>query len=504
MIARRWLCVGLAAALIIGLALWQLQPGWRSGRIDLGAPPPRAAATRISVPPVSSIALPVRLPLSFLARAINDAVPAQLWAIDEPGRVCVPATRLKLFKSDVKITPDIECRIVGDVVRGPIRLTGRGPLIHLEMPLSAVVQARDIGGIISHETATAAALVTAELRPALTADGRLTARIHLAYDWQQEPGVTLMGQRIRFTEKIDRKLAPVLAKAEIALTRTLANSAIKDQIDDLWRQGFTVESLNRHNPTAWLRLTPMGLRVGTIYVEGDQLHIDAVLTAIAEVALGPAPPRPHPTLLPAITRAKGGRGGGLVLHTAVLSDYATLEPVIAKALAKLSARGITVPQIGRVKVSFGRPTLYATGSDRLALGLDIAARGPYQLLDTRGRVWLTARAETAPGSERVLIRDLRLVADHAEGMQLPLLLAVAVADPVRLALEQALTQDFGHDYSKLMAKIDKKLTAVKIGDFTLGGELRDVRHGKILALGQGLYLPVEARGSARIDYAAPR
>jgi len=163
-----------------------------------------------------------------------------------------------------------------------------------------------------------------------------------------------------------------------------------------------------------------------------------------------------------------------------------------------------VPQIGRVKVSFGRPTLYATGSDRLALGLDIAARGPYQLLDTRGRVWLTARAETAPGSERVLIRDLRLVADHAEGMQLPLLLAVAVADPVRLALEQALTQDFGHDYSKLMAKIDKKLTAVKIGDFTLGGELRDVRHGKILALGQGLYLPVEARGSARIDYAAPR
>jgi hypothetical protein len=109
-----------------------------------------------------------------------------------------------------------------------------------------------------------------------------------------------------------------------------------------------------------------------------------------------------------------------------------------------------------------------------------------------------------PGSERVVMRDLQLVADHADGVQLPLLLAVAVADPVRLALEQALAQDFTLDYNKLMAKIDKKLTAVKIGDFQLGGELHDVRHGKVLALGQGLYMPVEARGSARIDYAAPR
>ena len=504
MIAGRWLWVGLAATLVIGLALWLMQPGWRAGHIDLGAPPPRAAATTILTPLVSSIALPVRLPLRLLENAVNDAVPAQLWAIDEPGRVCVPAARLKLFKSKLKITPDIKCRIVGDVVRGPIRLSGRGPLINVEMPLSAMVQARDIGGIISHETATATALVTAELRPALTADGRLTARIQLAYDWQQEPGITLMGQRIRFTEKIDRKLAPVLAKAEIALSREMANAAIKGQIDDIWRQGFTVESLNRRDPAAWLRLTPKGLGVGAIYVEGDQLHIDAVLNAIAEVALGPAPLRPQPTPLPAITRAGETREGGLVLHTAVLSDYATLEPVIAKALAKLSAKGIILPQIGRVRVSFGRPTLYATGSGRLALGLDIAVRGPYQLLDTRGRVWLTARAETAPGSERVLIRDLQLVADHAEGMQLPLLLAVAVADPVRLALEQALTQDFGRDYNKLMAKIDKKLTAVKIGNFQLGGELHDIHHGKVLALGQGLYLPVEARGSARIDYAAPR
>lgn len=498
---RLWLWIGAPAALVIGLAVWLLEPIWRSGTINLGAAPPRAKNTPLPPPAASSIALPVHLPLALLQKAINDAVPATLWAIDEPGKVCVPAARIKLFDTQLKITPDIKCRIVGDVVRGPIRLSGRGPVIHVEMPLSAAVSAQDIGGIIKQETATATALVTAELRPTLTPEGRLTARMQLAYDWQQEPGVTLMGQRIRFTEKIDRKLAPVLAKAETALTRELANTAIKDQLDDIWRQGFTVQQINKRNPEAWLRLTPQQLALGKIAVEGKTLHIDAVLNAIAEVKLGQAPQQPQPVPLPPIARA--GPAAGLILHTAVLSDYATLEPVIGKALAKISAKGIMVPDYGRVKVRFGRPTLYATDGGRLALGLDIVARGPRQLLDTRGRVWLTAKAHTAPNSERVLIRDLQLVTDHADGVQLPLLVAVAVADPVRLALEQSLVQDFSRDYAKLMAKIDTALAAVKIGKFQLKAELRDVRHGRVLALGQGLYLPVEARGAARIDY-APR
>lgn len=502
MTRRRLWPWAVATALLLAFMLALLQPVWRGRIANSGVAPPRAAPTPLPPPAPSSIALPVHLPLDLLQKALNEAVPARLWQIDEPGRVCIPAQRLKLFDTRLKITPDIKCRIVGDAVRGPIRLSGHRGRIHVEMPVTAEVAARDIGGIIKQETATAEALVTAELHPRLTADGQLTARIELAYDWRKEPGVTLMGQRIRFTEKIDRKLAPVLAKAEVALSRELANSAIKGQLDDVWRQGFTVEELNKRNPAAWLRLTPQRLGVGRITVEGRTLHIDAVLTAIAEVKLGTVPPRPQPVALPPI--APAGPRHGLVLHTAVLSDYAPLERVIGKALGKLAARGFAVPDYGTVQVRFGRPTLYGTSNGRLALGLDIAARGPRQLLDTRGRVWLTARAETLPGSEQVLIRDLVLVADHADGVQLPLLVAIAVAEPVRLTLEQALAQDFSRDYSKLMAKIDKALNAVKIGDFRLHAELADVRHGKVLALGQGLYLPVEARGTARIDYAAPR
>lgn len=493
----QWLAAGLGfAVLFVATLLWVAL----NSAVDVVTTPapPRAAPTPLPAPPPSSFALPVRLPLALLQQAVEDAVPATLWTIDEPDQLCVPAARVKLFDTRLKITPDIRCRLVGTVVRGPIRLSSAGDRLRLVMPISAVIHARDIGGIIAQETATASATVTADLRPTLSPDGRLNARIHLAYQWQQEPGVTVLGQRIRLTEKADAKLAPVLAKAENDVARQLAALPVRSRLEALWRSGFTVQQVSRRNPAAWLRLTPQGLGLGGIRFEGGELQIDAVLNALAELHLGTAPSRPQHTPLPTI--AVAGPASGLTLNVAVLSDYPTLEAVIAKALAKVAARGIEVPDYGRVRVRFRRTVLYGTENGRLALGLDLTARGPHQFLNTRGRVWLTARAQTMPDSERVLIRDMRLYTGRSRDQQLPLLVGVAQTEIVRATLEEALSQDFGRDYAKLMIKVDKALLAVPLGDFQLHARLGNVRHGQVLALGQGLYMPVTAIGRARLDY----
>ena len=493
-----WLAAGLGVAAVVAAALiWVLLN--RASTPIVTPAPPHAAPTPLPPPAPSSIALSVRLPMAVLQKAVEAAVPTTLWAIDEPDRVCVPAASVKLFAARVKVTPDIRCRLVGTAIRGPIRLTGTGGQLRLIMPISAEIRARDIGGIIASETVTATALVTADLRPTLTDDGRLTMRIGVAYDWQQEPGVTIMGQRIRLTDKADAKLAPVLAKVEIDLERRLVAVPVRERLEALWRSGFSVSSLNKRNPPTWLRLTPLGLGLGGIAVEGKELRIDAVLTALAQVHVGAVPARPQPTPLPRIATAGSARG--VTLNVAVLSDYATLEKVVAKALAKMATRGIEVAEYGRVKVRFRRTILYGTNDGRLALGLDLSARGPQQLLNTRGLVWLTARAETVPGSQQVLIRDVQLFIGAARDQQLPLLVAVAQTEIVRDTLEAALAQDFTRDYAKLMAKIDKALLAVPIGDFRLSAQLTDIRHGRVLVLGQGLYLPVTASGSGRMDYA---
>lgn len=498
--ARLWLVGGVLIVIAAGGAGWQLLSDRRTAAIATA--PPRAAAGALPPPAPSSIALPVRLPLALLERAVNQAVPAQLWQVDQPGSVCVKTGQVELFGARIKLLPDVKCRIIGDVRRGPIRLSGRGDTLRLEMPVSAFLEARDIGGVIDRQGTQAEALITAELVPALLPDGRLTARIRLAYDWQQEPAVSVLGQRIRLTEKADEKLAPILARAETDLARRLAAVPVRAELAKLWQQGFTVQQINRRNPPAWLRLTPQTLAVDGIRVEQRSLRIDARLGALAEVVLGQQPAAPPATPLPLIGRAGGPQG--LLLHSAVLADPATLQRPIDRALAKVSARGLLVPDVGRVKVRFGPATLYATTGGRLALGLDIRARGPRQLLDTRGRIWLTARPETQPDSERMTVRDIALAAQPGDDVQLPLLVAVAQSAEVKAALAAALAQDFTRDYTTLLGKIDRALADVKIGDFRLAMQLDQLRHGKAVVLGQGLYLPVTATGSARLDYADQR
>ena len=181
--------------------------------------PPRAAPSPLPPPPPSSIALPVRVPLALLEAAVNDAVPQQLWQVDKPGSVCLKASRVRMFGAKLKLTPDVKCRIVGDVTRGPIRLSSRDDKLHLAMPVAATLEARDIGGLSMGKGTEAKALITADLVPELTREGRLTARIQLRYDWRQEPTVSILGQQIRLTEKADEKLAPILAKMEAELPR---------------------------------------------------------------------------------------------------------------------------------------------------------------------------------------------------------------------------------------------------------------------------------------------
>lgn len=494
---RLWLVGGALVVAAVGGLGWRLLRETRTA--TFGVAPPHAAPGQPPPPAPSSIALPVRVPLALLERAVNDAVPIKLWQIDQPDSVCVKAARVNILGARLKVTPDVKCRIVGDVTRGPIRLSGRGGTLRLFMPVAATLEARDIGGLIERQGTDAAALITADLVPTLTPDGQLTARIRLTYDWRQEPVVSVLGQDIRLTEKAEERLAPVLATAEAELPRRLAAVPVRAELEKLWRQGFTVQSINRRNPPAWLRLTPQALAMDGIAVEGRTLRLDARLGALAEVVLGAAPATPVATALPPI-----GNSGGpqrLELTSAVLADPATLQRPIDRALAKLSARGVLLPEIGRVKVRFGPSTLYATTGGRLALGLHIRARGPRQLLDTRGRLWLTARPETRPDSERMLVRDLVLAASPGDDVQLPLLVAVAQSADVKAALEEALSQDFARDYTKLLGKIDTALTDIRIGDFRLAIRLDAVRHGKAVVLGQGLYLPVTASGSARLDYA---
>lgn len=458
----------------------------------------------------STIVVPVSAKLADLAAELNRATPKTLWAIDRREEACVPAQRVsacavkredgscRIGIKKLKVTPNLSCRIVGQAVRGPITLSGNGSVLTLTLPVRASVSARDIGHLIKRETATGAAAVRATVKLSLTRDWNPTATVRIAYDWTNPPGIDILGKRIVFVDKADEKLKGVIAGLERSLPKQLAKLHVRDRLSSAWRQGFTVAQLNREHPPVWMRTTPQALGFGGYRVRGGDLLLDVQAKTLTETFVGDRPGDPVPTPLPPLATGLGQ--AGLAFNIPVLAQYKELEPVVLRALEKRAAKGITLPQLGPVDAEFGKVTIYATENGRLAVGVSVKATLRSGLIGpTHGDVWLSGLPINEPNSERIRIDDLK-VATRTDSKAINMLIAL-FNDPQTLAsIRDALTEDFAKDYAKVLTAARTAIASRREGDVLLSANITRVTHGKIVVTGQGLFLPVQAYGTATIAY----
>lgn len=492
---RLWIfgsILALLAALAGGGYLWL-----RAILAGKAEPPPRATDT-IEIPQqVSAIDVPLDVQVSVLSRAIERAVPRTLWSIDKQLDKCVPAQRVKLFKARLKVSPDLGCTVVGTVTRSAIRLRGEGQDIVADMPIRANVAARHVGGFLKGKTATGSAMVRARVRLTMTEGWQPRATVRLAYSWTTPPGIDFLGRRITFADKADEKLAPVVRALERTLPREIAKLDIRTRVADAWRESFTSLELNGENPPVWMRITPQKLNYGGYSLSGNRLRLSLGLSARTETFVGPRPGDPKPTPLPPLGR--DAHGSKLEFFIPVIADYAQLEPVLQRALEKRSRRPFLLPGIGAVIARFEKVTGYGTTGGRIAVGLTIAARPQNGRAETHGLVWLTAVPVNAPGSQRVHFEQLT-VSGQTDGIGGDLLVRLVQNPAVSEALAEELTQNFTRDFEKLLGKVRRAIVQKRAGDFVIRADIDRVRTGVLKASGQGLYLPVQASGSARVQY----
>lgn len=445
----------------------------------------------------STIIVPVTAQLSELERGLDKQTPRTLWTIDEHRDRCVRGKRVDLGIGRVKVTPDLGCRLVGQVTRGAIRVSGAGERLDIAMPVSAVIHIRDVGGVLS-ETATARAMVHATGKLGIAGNWSPRATLDLAYDWREPPGIEIAGQRVTFTSRADQKLTRIVAKLERELPREVAKLELRRQLDGAWQHGFTVVELSKRNPPAWMRVTPRALGFGGYRIDGRQLQMTLAAEALTQTFVGRRPADPAPTPLPPPSRVAGQPG--LRFFIPVLADYAQLEPVVLRTLRKLAAKGITLTGVGRVDVDFGKVTVYATTGNRLAVG--VTARVKPRDRDfpaTSGEAWLTAHPYNEENSQLVRARDVQLAAD-TDSDAVDLLVSLLGATQVQQAVALALQHDFAPDYQKVLAKAQAAIGARQQGDFFLSTDVTRVTTGRLQVSGAGLFLPVRAEGTARIAY----
>jgi Domain of unknown function (DUF4403) len=504
-------------AVYIWLAL--LLPVLASCSKDVGNPAPPRIETAANLPKeLSTIVVPLTVPVSEIEARLNQITPARLWTINQFEPRCIPAQRVticplhktkckgkeckniacKIGIKSAKFTPDVGCNIVGQVTRGRIRLGGRGDALSLTMPVNAVISARDVGGVIKQETATGSANVRATVKMSINNAWAPVAKVNIDYNWVNPPGINFLGKRISFVDKADAKLAGVIAGLERDLAREIARVQTRQVVADAWAQGFTSILLNRERPPAWMRITPQHMSFGGYRVNGANLELMLAAEAITETFIGDKPDNPEKTPLPPPAAISADRG--LRFHIPVLADYAQLEPVVERTLDKLAKRGITLDNIGPVHVKFGKVTVYATEGGRLAVGIKAKAdiiRSP--LPPTHGEIWLSAIPYNESNSQVIKVRDLKLTG-QTDHVTTNLLFSLFANDEVLAEISAALTHDFKDDYDKVMVAAKKAISMRREGDFILTAEVNGVSHGTVLVTGQGLFLPVDVTGNAHIRY----
>ncbi len=468
-----------------------------------GNPAPPRVNTPAQLPKQSStIVVPVSAPLTTLAARINAETPTRLWTIDKAEPRCVPAKRVKVLGHTVKVTPTLGCRIVGEVTRGPITLGGHGDVLTIRLPVRATISARNVGGIIGQETATGAAIVRATAK--LSVDGNWTpiAKVDIAYDWTEEPGIDFLGQRIRFADKADAKLKGIIAKLERDLPKELAKLHTREQLAGVWRKGFTSIQLNRERPPAWMRISPRRLGFGGYRIGGGRIELELAAEALTETFVGDRPSDPVPTPLPPPAARFGPKG--LRFFIPVLADFRQLEPVVQRALRKLAAKGITLTGVGPVDAKFGKVTIYATDGGRLAVGVRTEVKAKNGLLGaTHGEIWLSAVPYNQPGSQVLRVRDVQ-IAGESDSQAVNLLFALFDDVAVQAGIRDSLTHDFARDYQKVLTAAQRAIAGHREGDFVLSADVDSVKNGPVAVTGQGLFLPVQAQGSANIRFAPAR
>lgn len=113
------------------------------------------------------------------------------------------------------------------------------------------------------------------------------------------------------------------------------------------------------------------------------------------------------------------------------------------------------------------------------------------------------RPYNEPNSQLVRIRDLQ-IAGGTDSPTVNLLWQLFSSPEVIEDIRAGLSEDFAKDFNKVLGKAQRAVSERREGDFLFSATISNVTNGLLQVTGQGLFLPVQAQGEAKIRYAPLR
>lgn len=465
---------------------------WFSGLDDpLAAPEPTKIISKVDMEEqTSTILIPVGGSLQIFEDILNSDVPWRIADINEPQKICV--------KTKSKLLPDISCRLSGKVDRGRIKLSGSGQTLKMSIPISATIQAHNIGGIIKRETANGSMMVVLRARLGLRKDWRPTAKIDADYGWGTKMGIDVLGQRIDLSSRVDPEIRKVIAQIERRLPQLIRNLNARKKAQAIWAEGFT-SARAKSDPEIWVRFTPQQIGFAGYTIRNRRLVVNLAARAQTETIFGSKPKDPEVTPLPNLMPSLPSKG--IRVQVPVHIPYSVFQKPIRRALLLGEFQTVEMDDGAKVQARFNDVEIFGTDRGKIAIGIDLTIKEPIPWLgDVEGKIWIVARPRLDLRKKIIGISNLSVIS-RTDSRLFNALVGTVSKDEIDKELISKISYNFSKDYDAGLRKADDWLQAEPLEGFVFRGNLISADMQRLHIMPDGLIVQARAAGDGRMYYA---
>lgn len=421
------------------------------GRSDISERPPvdnGAAAIPIEAQP-STIGALVAIPLDQAIQAVNAALPrtySQDW-INGPD-ACADLGLLGKHCAGTKYKYNVAR---GDVTIAPVDTN--------TVKVSVDVSVDGQGGFrgdgakllkLDAKNFDAAAKVDIVLTPRIGQDWCPTIEVVPSYNWTKNPRVEIVSRvNVDVSGKVNDAIKDKIPEITQAVQGAINCAQFKSQLASVYgKRTFPVEVTPGQK--LHLNVEPLDFAFSGFNVDTQAIRLAALLSAKVELSGAPITPSALP--LPPLKTVGVSVPPRIAIAVPLRAPFALLQTEAQKIVVGKTFEGDT--PAGRVKATVNKVEIYPTSGGRIAVGIDLDAKLPGKILDTKGTVFVVG-TPAKDGRMAVRLKDptfTRILDNDVWNT-----LSVLFDSQIRGELDKSLRYDFSGDVEKAKKVLTEKL-----------------------------------------------
>jgi hypothetical protein len=467
---RVWAVVLLGGALLT----FRLATSGGDGVLDPERPALLPDVAEPGPAPASTVASPIRIPLTVLTDLLDEEIPTSYGDIEKRESL-----------------PDHErTQLAFHLRRGPFTASLEGSTATIAVTIAYAVRAfydppvlPEVSGSCGTDDDEARPRLRVTMRAPVAIDpswrlhtrARVVDVVRASEEDRDECTVTFLDFDV--TGKVVDAAREFLSDHVGQIDSLAAEADLRSSFEGWWR---TLQEPISLTDSLWLVMRPETVERGPTRGEGDWLEIALALRARPTISYGRRPTLPYVELPPLDT---AGAAEGLDLRVDARAEYGAASDFLVKEL-----RGREIEREGH-RVRLDSLSVFGIGGGRLAVELRVSG-------DVTGSLYLVGTPVIDPESGHISVPDLDF--DLATRDVVVAAAAWLRADEVRNLLREKASWPAKPAVDFLSGWLEKGLNRELSEDLRVEGSVRSVRILGVRALRDALFVRVAATGAATL------